>query len=67
MSESGEVTMGIGMPLADRYDGKGLSFFKNSSGRNSNIWIYNRLNLIDLSERRSYLSSPIGRSDRKKI
>ena len=51
----------------NRYDGKGLSFFKNSSGRNSNIWIYNRLNLIDLSERRSYLSSPIGRSDRKKI
>ncbi|MEC7288299.1 MAG: hypothetical protein VXU42_06345 [Verrucomicrobiota bacterium] len=51
----------------NRYGGKGLSFFKNSSGRNSNIWIYNRLNLIDLSERRSYLSSPIGRSDRKKI
>ena len=51
----------------NRYDGEGLSFFKNSSGRNSNIWIYNRLNLIDLSERRSYLSSPIGRSDRKKI
>ena len=33
----------------NRYDGEGLSFFKNSSGRNSNIWIYNCLNLIDLS------------------
>ena len=33
----------------NRYDGKGLSFFKNSSGRNSNIGIYNCLNLIDLS------------------
>ena len=33
----------------NRYDGEGLSFFKNSSGRNSNIWIYNCLNLIDSS------------------
>ena len=33
----------------NRYGGKGLSFFKNSSGRNSNIWIYNFMYLIDLS------------------
>jgi len=39
------VNTGIDMT----YDGEGLSFFKNSSGRNSNIWIYNCLNLIDLS------------------
>jgi hypothetical protein len=49
-----EVTWG------NRYDGEGLSFFKNSSGRNSKIWIYNCLNLIDLSLKMCYLGRGLG-------